>query len=110
MNFAGLDSLHVLRQWQRRVPAAQITGCQNVAASSYHTLFVSPRGIMLQPVSAALVGCKGTSIYPGPAMDAENFAFLNRAMGFLGRNQELIFAATPDPGELQLHTQRFRIC
>lgn len=100
MNFAGLKSVHVLSQWMRATPDAQFTGCQNVGLSSYHNVFIPPRTIMLQILSAALIGARGTAIYPGPAMDAENFVHFNRVMGFLGRHQEVMFAGVSAPAEL----------
>ncbi len=100
MNFTGLGALHVMRQWMQHAPRAHFTGCQNVGLSSYHNIFVSPPTIMLQIVSAALSGMHGTAIYPGPAMDADNFVLFNRAMGFLGRNQDLVFEGERDPAAI----------
>lgn len=97
MNFTGQAALRTVRQWMQRAPRAQFTGCQNVALSSFHNVFIAPQTIMLQTVSAALMGMHGTSIYPGPAMDAENFIALHRAMSFLGRHEALIFGGPPDP-------------
>ncbi|MBT3380756.1 MAG: hypothetical protein HN742_28175 [Lentisphaerae bacterium] len=96
MNYTGIDSVRVLQKWQEHAPKASFTGCQNVAQGSHHNVFISPKTIMLQIVSSALVGSKGTDIYPGHAMDAENFVLTNRAMGLLGRNQRAMFAS-PGP-------------
>ncbi len=102
MNFAGLSGVHGVRQWMTHAKDARFTGCQNVAASSHHSVFISARTIMLQIVSAALIGCKGTSIYPGPAMDAENFVLFNRVMGFLGTHSHLVFQGRADPATVIL--------
>lgn len=97
MNFAEPSSLQTMKKWMRRAPCVQFTGCQNVNAGSYSNVFIPARSIMLQILGAVLIGCKGTSIYSGTGMDAENFVLFNRVMGFLGRNQDLIFEGTPEP-------------
>jgi hypothetical protein len=102
MNFTGMQALQVVRQWQQRAPRATFTGCQNVALSSYHTVFISPQTIMLQTLSAALIGLRGTSVYPGPAMEAENFRLWARVTGFLGRHESVIFGGRRDPVEVKL--------
>ncbi len=102
MNFTGIDSLHVVRQWMQRAPRARFTGCQNVALSHYHNVFISAPTIMMQTLSAALIGMHGTSVYPGPAMDAENFVAFHRVMAFLARHEKNMFAAQRDPANLLL--------
>ncbi len=100
MNFAGLQAVHALRQWMDYVPQGRFTGCQNVGLSSYHNVFISAKMIMMQVLSAALVGAHGTAIYPGPAMDAENFVHFNRVMGFIGHNEKLLFEGERAPRNL----------
>ncbi len=97
MNFAGLQAVHALRQWMEYVPQGRFTGCQNVGLSSYHNVFISAKMIMMQVLSAALIGAHGTAIYPGPAMDAENFVHFNRVMGFIGYNEKLLFESEDAP-------------
>jgi hypothetical protein len=101
MNFVGKTGLEHIRRWMAHAPNAQFTGCQNVALP-YEPVFVTARATMLQLVGAALIGLKGTSIYPGWTMDGENFALLNRAAMFLGKNREFVFAGTRNPSHAQL--------
>lgn len=96
MNFDGLTALHVVQQWMQTAPRARFTGCQNVALSSYHNVFVSADTIMLQAISAALIGMGGTAVYPGPAMDAENFVRFHRVMSFLSQHEKTMFEGTRD--------------
>ena len=100
MNFTGIRALFNLKQWMKHAPNATFTGCQNVAAGSKHNVFISAQTIMLQILGSVLVGGKGTSIYPGPAMDGENFVLFNRVMGFIGRNQQALFRGKAQPPEL----------
>ncbi len=100
MNFTGVRALHTLRTWMKAAPNAQFTGCQNVAAGGKHNVFISAKSTMLQILGAMLVGARGTSIYPGHAMDGENFVLFNRVMGFIGRNQQIIFKGKAQPPEL----------
>lgn len=102
MNYSGAGAVAGLRQWLAAAPQARFTGCQNVALHSYATVFASADTIMLQTLTAALLGNAGTSVYPGPAMDAENFIAWNRVMTFLGANQEVIWAGQRGPRELLL--------
>lgn len=97
MNFVGVGAVHIMKQWMARAPHARFTGCHNVGLSSHHNVFISAKTIMLQVLSAALIGSKGNGIYPGPAMDAENFVLLNRVMGLMGRHEQLMFEGTCDP-------------
>ena len=101
MNFVGKTGLEYIRRWMAHAPNAQFTACQNVALS-YEPVFVTARATMLQLVGAALIGVKGTSIYPGWTMDGENFALLNRAAMFLGKNREFVFAGIRNPPHAQL--------
>ena len=102
MNFTGMQALLVVRQWQVAAPRAGFTGCQNVALSSYHNVFIPARTIMMQTLSAALIGLQGTSVYPGPTMDAENFVAWARVTEFMGRHEELIFTGRRDPTQVGL--------
>ena len=102
MNFTGMQALQVVRKWQEEAPRATFTGCQNVALSSYHNVFISPRTIMMQTLSAALIGQSGTSVYPGPSMDAENFVHWARVTEFMGRHEKLMFGARRDPDQVKL--------
>ncbi|MHB8993997.1 MAG: hypothetical protein ACYC63_01975 [Armatimonadota bacterium] len=102
MNFTGLQALQVMQKWQQAAPRAKFTGCQNVALSSFHNVFVSPQTIMMQTLSAALIGLHGTSVYPGPAMDAENYVLWARVTEFLGRQEKLIFESGRDPDDVTL--------
>ena len=97
MNFAGLGALRVVQQWMQAAPRGRFTGCQNVALSSFHNVFVSADSIMLQTIGAALIGMHGTSVYPGPAMDAENFVRFHRVMSFLSRHEKTMFEGSHDP-------------
>jgi hypothetical protein len=102
MQFSGPAALRTMKGYMQRAPNAKFLGCQNVSHGSYGRVVVPPEEIMLQVLGAALIGCNGTGLYAGLSMDAENFVLLNRAMGFLGRNQDLIFKGTPDPANLTL--------
>jgi hypothetical protein len=102
MNFTGTEGIRNVKKWMERVPHGQFTGCQNVGAGGYSNLFISDQDMMLHTLGAALIGCKGTSFYPGWALDAGNFVLLNRIMTFLSDHQELIFEGTPDPSNLIL--------
>jgi hypothetical protein len=102
MRFSGPVALRKMTSYMKQAPNAQFLGCQNVSHGSYGRVVVPAEEIMLQVLGAALIGCKGTGLYAGLSMDAENFVLLNRAMGFLGRNQDLIFEGTPDPANLAL--------
>jgi len=100
MNFVGVGAVHIMKQWMARAPEARFAGCHNVALSSRHNVFISAKSIMLQVLSAALIGSKGNGIYPGPAMDAENFVQLNRVMGLMGRHERLMFEGSADPANV----------
>lgn len=102
MNFTGAQALRVVRQWMAHAPRARFTGCQNVALSAYHSVFISPRTIMMQTLSAALNGQHGTAVYPGPAMDADNFVQWARVTEFMGRHEALMFEGKPDPANVKL--------
>ena len=103
MHFSGPSALQTMQEvHMKRAPNAQFIGCQSVSNSSYSPLFVSGEEIMLQQVGAALIGVKGVGIYAGFSLDAEDFVLLNRAMGFLGRNQDVIFEGTSDPDNVTL--------
>lgn len=102
MNFTGVQALQVVRQWMQRAPRARFTGCQNVALGSHYNVFINPQTIMLQTISAALIGQYGTSVYPGQAMDADNFVLWARVMEFMGRNEKLMFEGRPDPDNVTL--------
>lgn len=102
MNYTGLQALQVMQQWQQAAPRARFTGCQNVALSSYHNVFISPQTIMLQTLSSALLGLGGTSVYPGPAMDAENYVLWARVTEFLGRHEKLMFGRQARPKNVKL--------
>ena len=54
--FARLAAVHGMRQWIRRARLARFTGCQNVGLSSRHNVFISARTMMLQVLSAVLIG------------------------------------------------------
>lgn len=102
MNFAGLNAIHGMQKWKAAAPTAQFMGCQNVAYSQHSPVFISANTIMLQIVSAALMGNAGTNLYPGQTMDAENYIAFNRVMGFLGRHQAIIWGGHVQPRELLL--------
>lgn len=100
MNATGAASLLNVRKWMAHAPQARFNGCQNVALSGHHQVFISAQSTMLQLVGSALIGTRGTDIYPGPAMDAEEFALLNRGAWFLGRNRAFIFKGRRSPSSV----------
>ena len=102
MNFTGRTGLQNVKKWMERVPRGRFAGCQNVSAGGYSNLFISDQDMMLHTLGAALIGCKGTSFYPGWTLDGANFVLLNRVMTFLADHQEILFAGTPDPPNLIL--------
>jgi len=102
MNFTGRTGLQNVKKWMARVPQGRFTGCQNVSAGGYSNLFVSDQDMMLHTLGAALIGCKGTSFYPGWALDGANFVLLNRVMTFLAEHQELVFEGMTDPSNIIL--------
>ena len=105
MQFQGPTALRTMEQYMRIAPNARFMGCQAVSAGSYSPVLLPARDISLQTLGAVLIGCKGTSLYAGLSMDAENFVHLNRVMGFLGRNQEVIFEGRSEPANLTLKGQ-----
>jgi len=102
MNFSGHDAIIGMRKWIAATPSARFAGCQNVAAGKATPVFASANTVMLQTVSAALMGNAGTSVYPGQTMDAEYFVAFNRAMRFLGKHQELIWAGGTPASDLSV--------
>ena len=102
MNFVKPLGLRNMKKWMQHVPQGQFTGCQNSSPGGYGRLFISDRDIMLQTLGAAMIGCKGTSVYTGLAMDAANFVLWNRVMTFMAHHQEVMFEGTPDPDNLAL--------
>ena len=102
MNFVQPPGLRNMKKWMQHVPRGQFTGCQNSSPGGYGRLFISDRDIMLQTLGAAMIGCKGTSVYTGLAMDAANFVLWNRVITFMAQHQEVMFEGTPDPPGLTL--------
>ena len=102
MNFVAPSSLQNMKKWMRRVPEGQFLGCQNLGVGGYGTVFIPDQDTMLQVLGAAMIGCKGTSLYPGNCMDAKNFVLFNRVMSFMASNQDIMFEGTPDPANVML--------
>jgi len=102
MNFSGPGAIHGMRQWKAAMPDEIFMGCQNVAFSPQSPVTTSANTIMLQIASAALMGNAGTSVYPGQTMDAENFVLFNRVMGFLGKNQDILWKGIVHPKDMTL--------
>lgn len=103
MNFAGHNAVLGMLKWREAMPEADFAGCQNVAMSRDAPVFVSAHTIMLQTLTAALIGNVGTAVYPGNAMDAENFKAWNRVMTYLGEHQDFIWDGEQDPDNLILN-------
>jgi len=101
MNWNGLRGVLGMREWQAAAPEARFAGCMNVANKSVRLVTVPANTIMLQIACAALMGNTGTEIYPGQTMDGEDFVVMNRVMGFLGRNQSIIWEGRVAPPELR---------
>ena len=102
MNWNRLNAVEGMRQWKAAAPNARFAGCMNVAGKSVAPVTVPANTIMLQIASTAFMGNSGIEIYPGQTMDGENFVAMNRVMGFLGRNQSLIWKGQVAPPELRL--------
>ena len=100
MNFVRPTSLQNVKKWMKLNPDVQYLGCQNLGLPAYHRVYIADQDTMLQILGAALTGCKGTSIFPGGYMDAQNFVLFNRVMSFMKLHEALMFEGVADPVNL----------